>query len=361
LRLARSASRIGPVLVGIDCPRAGGQEWRPGQPIAAPKENVQETQHRVTTLRVAAVQAAPVLMDASATIDRVGDLAATASVDGAELVVFPEVFVPGTPVWIDTARIWDEDDDWYALLADQAVVVPSAETERIGEIARDAGVWLVIGVNERDGGTIYNTVLYFAPDGTLANTHRKLMPTGSERTVWGMGDGSTLRTIATPFGRLGGLTCWENYMPLARFHLYAQGVDVWVAPTLAPGDGWVATMRHLAREGRMFVIGVNPCTHADQLPAALPRREALYPAALRERDNGWLEPGNTVIVDPAGNILAGPVREEQRIVTADLDLGLIRTQRRHFDPVGHYNRPDVFRLEVDTSPRPAVVETTLAH
>jgi nitrilase len=160
----------------------------PGQRIAAPKENVQETQHRVTTLRVAAVQAAPVLMDASATIDRVGDLAATASVDGAELVVFPEVFVPGTPVWIDTARIWDEDDDWYALLADQAVVVPSAETERIGEIARDAGVWLVIGVNERDGGTIYNTVLYFASDGTLANTHRKLMPTGSERTVWGMGD-----------------------------------------------------------------------------------------------------------------------------------------------------------------------------
>ena len=138
----------------------------------------------------------------SRTIDRVGDLAATASVDGAELVVFPEVFVPGTPVWIDTARIWDEDDDWYALLADQAVVVPSAETERIGEIARDAGVWLVIGVNERDGGTIYNTVLYFAPDGTLANTHRKLMPTGPSGPC---GEWATARRCARSQRRSGGL------------------------------------------------------------------------------------------------------------------------------------------------------------
>ncbi len=313
----------------------------------------------MTMLRVAAVQAAPVLMDLDATLARVADLTRDAAHDGAELVVFPEAFVPGPPVWIDTARIWDGDDEWYGLLADQAVVVPGPATARLGDIAGDASVWLVVGVNEREGGTIYNTLLYFAPDGTLANTHRKLMPTGSERTVWGMGDGSTLRTIATPFGRLGGLICWENYMPLARFHLYAQGVDVWVAPTLATGDAWVATMRHIAREGRLFVIGVNPCIHADQLPASIPRPEALYPPGDREDQGGWLMPGNTVIVDPTGAVMAGPVREEERVVSAELDLDLVRTARRFFDPVGHYNRPDVFRLAVDTAPRPAVVEMGL--
>jgi nitrilase len=307
-------------------------------------------------LRVAAVQAAPVFMDREATLARVADLTRSATDDGAELVVFPEAFVPGPPVWIDTARIWDGDDEWYGLLADQAVEVPSPATAMLGDVAREAGVWLVVGVDERDGGTIYNTLLYFAPDGTLADTHRKLMPTGSERTVWGMGDGSTLRSIATPFGRLGGLICWENYMPLARFHMYAQGVDVWVAPTLATGDAWVATMRHIAREGRLFVIGVNPCLHGDQIPASTPRADALYPPEDRERDGGWLLEGNTVIVDPAGVLLAGPVREEERIVTAELDLNLVRSQRRLFDPVGHYNRPDVFRLAVDTEPRPAVVE-----
>src|SRR5919109_1722510 len=295
----------------------------------------------MSALRVAAVQAAPVFMDRDGTLACVAELTRSAAADGAELVVFPEAFVPGPPVWIDTARIWDGDDDWYGLLASQAVVVPSPATETLGDIAREAGVWLVMGVDERDGGTIYNTVLYFSPDGTLVDKHRKLMPTGSERTVWGMGDGSTLRTIATPFGRLGGLICWENYMPLARFHMYAQGVDVWVAPTLAVGDAWVATMRHLAREGRMFVIGVNPCMHADQIPDGFPRPEALYPQEDRERDNGWLLEGNSIIVDPAGAVLAGPEREGEHILTADLDLNLVGTERRRFDPVGHYNRPDI--------------------
>lgn len=314
----------------------------------------------MSLLRVAAVQAAPVLMDREATIGRVAELVSQAADDGAELVVFPEVFVPGPPVWIDTARIWDEDEQWYQLLVDQAVVVPSPSTERLGDIAREAGVWLVVGVNERDGGTIYNTLLYFSADGVLVDKHRKLMPTGSERTVWGMGDGSTLRTLPTPFGRIGGLICWENYMPLARFYLYAQGVDVWVAPTLATGDMWVATMQHLAREGRMFVIGVNPCIHASQIPASIPRPDLLYPAKDREKEDGWLLPGNSVIVDPTGAVLAGPVREEERIVTAELDLNLVRSERRFFDPVGHYNRPDVFRLAVDTAPRPAVVEMAAA-
>ncbi len=238
------------------------------------------------------------------------------------------------------------------LLVDQAVVVPGPVTEALGGAAREAGVFLVIGVQEREphGATIYNTTLYFGPDGGLLGKHRKLMPTGSERTVWGMGDGSTLPVVATPYGRLSGLTCWENYMPLARFYLYAQGVDIWVAPTLAPGDGWVATMRHIAREGRCYVIGVNPCLHVDQIPADFPQRDRCGAWTHGRRE--WVEPGNSVIVDPNGEILAGPVRHQETILTAEIDLGPVRAARRLFDPTGHYNRPDIFRLTVDTRARP---------
>ena len=227
----------------------------------------------MATVKVAAVQAAYVLMNREATLAKVEELLADSAVRGADLVVFPEAFVPGTPIWIDGPPIWDGDERWFEMLADQAVVVPSEATDRLGAAAREAGVYLVIGVDERDprGSTIYNTLLYFDPDGELLGKHRKLMPTGSERTVWGMGDGSTLDTYPTPFGRIGGLICWENYMPLARFFLYSQGVDVWVAPTLARGDGWVATMRHIAREGRCYVIGVNPCVTRRPDSGGLPR------------------------------------------------------------------------------------------
>jgi predicted amidohydrolase len=310
-------------------------------------------------LRVAAVQAAYVLMDRDATIDRVAALTAAAAADGARLVVFPEVFVPGTPIWIDTWPIWDGDEDWFGLLAANAVVIGGPASDRLAAIAAQHQVWLVVGVDEREehGATIYNTVLYFSPDGVLAGRHRKLMPTGSERTVWGMGDGSTLRVVDTGLVRIGGLTCWENYMPLARFHMYAQGVDLWIAPTLAAGDGWVATMRHLARENRMFVIGVNPVLHADQIPVGFPGRERLLAPGYLERNGPWLEEGNTVAVAPDGTVIAGPVREREETLVVDLDLRAVAIERRHMDPVGHYHRPDVFRLHTDTSPRPAVVET----
>jgi nitrilase len=316
----------------------------------------------MTTVRVAAVQATYELMNRDATIDRVAQLTAEAAAQGAQIAVFPEVFVPGTPFWIDTQPIWEGDADWFRLLAENAVAVPGPATERLGGIARDNGVWLAIGVEEREpnSGTIYNALLYFSPDGVLVDKHRKLVPTGSERTVWGMGDGSTLRVVDTPFGRVGGLICWENYMPLARFHLYAQGIDLWLAPTLATGDGWVASMQHLARENRMFVVGVNPVLHADRIRADFPNRDRLVPAEwLAERD-GWVEPGNSVIVGPDGTVLAGPVRRQEETLIADLDLGSVRSARRLIDPVGHYNRPDVFRLHVDTSPRPAVVVESFA-
>ena len=304
---------------------------------------------------VAAVQAAYVLMDREATTTRVEQLVKEAAGLGAELIVFPEVFVPGTPIWIDSLPVWDGDEAWFAQLVDQAVVVPSPTTDRMAAAAEAAGAYLVVGIDEREphGTTIYNTILYFGPDGRLLNKHRKLMPTGSERTVWGMGDGSTLEVVATDIGRVGGLICWENYMPLARFHLYAQGVEVWVAPTLARGDGWIATMRHIAREGRLWVIGVNPCVRVDQIPADFPDRERVW-RVMDDDEADWVEPGNSVICNPNGEIVAGPLRYEEGILTAEVDLSAVAAVRRMFDPVGHYHRPDIFRLDVDTRHQVAV-------
>ena len=246
------------------------------------------------------------------------------------------------------------------MLMDNAVTIPSPSVDRLAMIAEKHGVWLVIGVEEREphGYTIYNTVSYFSPEGRLVDHHRKLVPTGSERTVWGMGDGSTLRVVDTPLGRIGGLICWENYMPLARFHLYAQGVDVWLAPTLARGDGWVATMQHLARENRMYVVGVNPVLHVDQIPADFPNRERLAPPAFVKENGPWIEPGNTVIVGPSGALLGGPLREAEETLIAEVDLTEVAAARRFMDPTGHYNRPDVFRLLVDTTHREATTEST---
>jgi nitrilase len=305
------------------------------------------------TVTVAAVQAAYVLMDRTATVNRAVDLIGQAAGEGARIIVLPEVFIPGTPIWIDSGPIWEGDAQWYAMLVDQAVVVPGPVTDALGRAARAAGAYVVVGVDEREphGATIYNTTLYIGPDGSLLGKHRKLVPTGSERTVWGMGDGSTLPVVDTPMGRLSGLTCWENYMPLTRFYLYSQGVDIWAAPTLASGDGWIAAMRHIAHEGRCYVIGVNPCVHIDQLPADFPHRDRVWRADQGE----WVEPGNSVIVSPTGEILAGPAKHEETILYAELDLAKVHAARRYFDPVGHYHRPDIFRLTVDTRPRPAVV------
>jgi nitrilase len=304
---------------------------------------------------VAAVQAAYVLMDREKTTCKVEELIGSAGAMGARLIVFPEVFIPGTPIWIDSAPIWDGDEAWFARLVDQAVVVPGPTTDRIGAAAREAGAYVAVGVDEREeyGSTIYNTILYFGPDGKIIEKHRKLMPTGSERTVWGMGDGSTLNVVPTELGRVGGLICWENYMPLARFHLYAQGVEVWLAPTLARGDGWIATMRHIAREGRVWVVGVNPCVRVDQIPADFPNRDHVW-RVMDPDEAEWVEPGNSVICNPNGEIVAGPLRYEEGILTTEVDLTRVKETRRLFDPAGHYNRPDIFQLTVDTRQRRAV-------
>jgi nitrilase len=286
---------------------------------------------------IAAVQAAPVFLDREGTIERVARLTKEAVAGDARLVAFPEAFVPGYPDWVWRTTPW-ADREWYRRFVDQAVDVPGAACDALGAIASEHAVYLAIGVNERDGGTIYNTLLYFAPDGALAAKHRKLMPTGGERLVWGQGDGSTLAVVDTDFGRLGGLICWENYMPLARAAMYEQGIDVYLAPTWDNSDVWAASMQHIAKEGRMYVVGVNSCIRGSDVPADIPGRDEIY------RDDDWASRGNTVIVDPYGKVLAGPITEQEGILYAQIDRVTVREARREFDVVGHYARPDVFRL-----------------
>ena len=308
-------------------------------------------------VKVAAVQAAPVFLDLEASLQKAEGLIEKAAAEGARLVVFPEAFLPAWPAWVDEV-LPGEDAAWYLRLLEQSVVVPGPVTARLGAAARAAGVQLVMGVNEREehGGTIYNTILYFDPEGRLLGRHRKLVPTHAERLVWGMGDGSDLEVHQTAVGRVGGLICWENYMPLARFALYAQGLDIWVAPTLATHEPWVATMRHIAREGVCHVIGVAPAARFSELPDSVPDRDRLWRGV--EPHGDWMLDGYSVIVDPAGTVLAGPLVREEGILYATLDLDAARARKRLFDPVGHYNRPDVFRLVVDDRPKPPL--TSLA-
>lgn len=297
----------------------------------------------MTTL--AAVQAASVFLDLEASVDKACTLIAAAE---ADLIVFPESFVPGYPDWVWRTKPW-HDAALFARLQDQSVEVPSSATERLGEAARAAGAYVAMGVNEREGGTLYNTLLYFAPDGSLAARHRKLMPTGGERLVWGQGDGSTLQVIETPFGRVGGLLCWENYMPLARAAMYAQNIDIYVAPTWDNSDVWVPTLRHIAKEGRVFVVGATPCLRGSDVGADVPGRDELWGG-----DDDWMSKGNSTIIGPEGEVLAGPLIGEAGIVRAEVDVAQARHSRQQFDVVGHYSRPDVFKLTVDTRAKQSV-------
>jgi nitrilase len=295
---------------------------------------------------VACVQAQPVILDREATIDRLAELAAEVRANGAALAVFPEAFLPAYPssVWARALAGWAEPGakEAFALLAEQSVEVPGDAERRLGEIARDNELWLVTGVTERDPerpGTLYNSLLYHAPDGRLALKHRKLVPTNHERLVWGQGDGGGLRAMPTELGRIGGLICWENYMPLARFALYESGVEIYIASTADDGDAWQATLVHIARESRAFVVAPSHFQRADGYPADFPLRKLLDGTEVIGR-------GGSAILAPDGSYLAGPIYDEEGILYAELDPRRLYEERQRFDPAGHYHRPDVLRLKL---------------
>jgi len=296
--------------------------------------------------KVACVQVEPVILDREATIEKLASLAAEAAGAGAQLAVFPEAFIPAYPSqsWAKYLGGWGDPRGKaaFARLAQESVEIPGPAFERIADAARENGIWLVVGVNEIDRirpGTLYNTLLLLAPDGTLAQKHRKLIPTNHERMVWGMGDGSGIAAVETPFGRVGGLICWENYMPLARFALYESGVEIYVASTADDSELWQQSMVHIALESRAYVISCCHFQDASHYPDDFPLREEFA-------HKGLLGRGGSAILGPDGSYLAGPLWDEEGILYAELDPVRLLEERQRFDPVGHYHRPDVFRLEV---------------
>jgi len=298
------------------------------------------------TVTAACVQVEPVIFDRAATIERVAERTAEAAGAGARLVVFPETFVPAYPssAWAKALAGWSEPGakEAFALLHRESLEVPGPDADRLGAIAREHGVWLVVGVNELDAqrpGTLYNSLLYWSPEGELALHHRKLVPTNHERLVWGQGDGRGLRAFQTPLGRIGGLICWENYMPLARFSLYESGVEIYIASTADDGEPWQATLQHLALESRAFVVAPCHFQRAGSYPEDFPLR-----ALIDGRD--LLGRGGSAILAPDGSYLAGPLYGEEGILYAELDPDVLLQARQRFDPAGHYHRPDVLRLTV---------------
>jgi len=303
-------------------------------------------------VRVAVVQAAPVLFDREASTAKAARLFNEAGAAGAKLVLLPEAFIPAYPRGLGFGMVVGSRSaagrELWRRYWDQAVDVPGPTTEALGAACREAGVVGAIGVVERESqgsrGTLFCTLLVFGPDGTLIGAHRKLKPTGSERLIWGEGDGSSLLVHETPVGRVGGLICWENYMPAARMTLYAQGVELYLAPTADPRDTWHATLRHIACEGRCFVLSANQYT-----------TKAMFPDDLRDLPELAAQPevmcrGGSAIVGPLGEVLAGPVYDREEMLTADLDLDDVVRGKVDFDVAGHYARGDVFQLMVRGRP-----------
>lgn len=304
-------------------------------------------------IKVAVVQAAPVLFDKAATVEKAIGLIHEAAGEGAQLILFPEAFIPAYPRGLSFGTVVGDRNaggrELFRRYWDNSIDVPGPETETLGNAAADAGVYLAMGVIERGpgaGGTLYCTLLYFGPDGRLLGKHQKLKPTAQERVIWGEGDGSTLTVIDSEIGRIGGLICWENYMPLARMAMYRQGVEFYLAPTADAREVWTSTMVHVALEGRCFVLGCNQYVSKEMYPGDLPGIEDL------ENQPEIMCSGGSIIVSPLGRILAGPARDGECILYADLDKSEIIKGKMDFDVTGHYARPDVFHLQIHNQPLP---------
>jgi nitrilase len=306
--------------------------------------------------RVAVVQHPPVALNRQKTLARGVELLDEAAAGGARLVSFPETWVPGYPEWVWRLRPGDDytlSGDIHSRLIENAVDLKAGQLKPIQAAARRLKLTVSIGVHERDGefsrGTLYNSVVLIGPDGEVLNRHRKLMPTNPERMVWGAGDATGLRVTDTPSGRVGALICWENYMPLARFAIFAQGCEIYIAPTWDEGDTWLSTMRHIALEGRCWVLGNGSSMRGKDIPRDFPDRSRLFPDL-----EAWFNPGDSVIVDPNGQVVAGPLHEKHGILYADCDPARAAAAKRTLDVAGHYGRPDIFRLEVNREARAPV-------
>ena len=294
--------------------------------------------------KVAVVQAAPVVFDRERTLKKVHALAADAAGQSARLVVFPEAFVSAYPRGLDFGAVFgsrtDKGREQFRRYWESSVDVPGPAVEALGRTAKSFHIYLVIGVVERDRGTLYCSVLFFAPDGAYLGKHRKIMPTASERLVWGFGDGSTMPVFDTPLGKVGAVICWENYLPLMRAAMYAKGVELYCAPTADPRDSWIASMRHIAVEGRCFVLSCNQFNRRRDFPSD-------YGVDLGDDPDAIVTRGGSCIVDPFGNFLAGPNTEGEAILIAEIDRAQIVRGKYDLDVVGHYARPDIFELHVD--------------
>lgn len=301
--------------------------------------------------KVAVVQASSVVFDAEASTDKAVKYIAEVGAAGAELAVFPEAFIGGYPkgttygaaIGIRTERGRDE----YVRYFDGAVELDGPEVRRLVEASAEHNVSVVIGIIERLGNTLYCTALLIHPEEGLVGNHRKLMPTGTERLVWGFGDGSTLDTMDTSVGRVGSVICWENYMPLLRQAMYAKGTQIYCAPTADDRDSWQASMTHIAIEGRVFVLSACQYITRDEFPAG-------HSVDFEPVTGDVFMRGGSVIIDPAGKVLAGPVYNEETVLYADIDLEAKTRSHLDFDPVGHYSRPDVFSLRVNSRPADSV-------
>ena len=302
-------------------------------------------------VKVAVVQAASVAFDRGRTLEKVHRLAREAAAKGARLVLFPEAFVSAYPRGLDFGAVigsrTDKGREDFRRYWESSVEVPGPAVDSLGNAARNSAIFLVVGVVERDGGTLYCTVVFFGPDGSYLGKHRKVMPTASERLVWGFGDGSTMPVFDTQLGKVGAVICWENYLPLLRASMYAQGIEIYCAPTADARDSWIASMRHIAVEGRCFVLSCNQFNRRCDFPED-------YSAAFGEDPETVVTRGGSCIVDPFGNFLAGPNMEGETILVAEIDRAQIIRGKYDLDVVGHYARPDIFQLRVDKRPKQSV-------
>jgi len=297
-------------------------------------------------MKVATAQITPIFLNKKKTVEKACDAIIEAGKKGTKLIVFPEAFISGYPdwVWMIPNSKGPELNKLYSILVENAISVPDDSTEKLCKAAKDANINVVMGMHEKNsetsGASLYNALLFINDKGEIIGKHRKLIPTGGERLIWAQGNGSTLKTYNTSAGKIGGLVCWEIYMPLARNAMYENGTQILVSPTWDKSENWILSMQHIAREGGVFLISSCMALRINDIPNEYDFKN-LYPD-----DREWINVGNSCIVAPSGKIIAGPLEAEEGILYADIDLSDIISAKRLFDVVGHYSRPDVFDFKV---------------